>query len=469
MRNRINELIAKMHHLPATLLLVAVVLAFSACEKETFETETPQDGISILSEDGKSETVDAKNFIPNIEPDNAIELELPEVGEENKDGVQLRSSTPHAFKCEYDVHVDYHKWHFYYFKKSALPDPLKYKIKVVMTPTWQDADLYCHGYDSYNHNWRTIRHDAKRGYGVSESLTFRLTDLHSFEDRIYINVYGYQHASFKICFYYYPVDCEEYPSADQAIPRIYDPVCGCDYNTYENYYAAQAAGITSWTHGKCHAPAPCHYYFNEHFDHYYHGYIGPQSHDWRTWSPHGEGTREDCEIISSTDHHRGKILKIYDDNPHEGGHGHQNIIRKLGNLTHGKYELKWDMYVKKGHRAFYSIQHDEYPGEYACSVVFWYNGTAKLIIGKYDYHRKIQDQHYVKEKKYHHGRWFKVKHIVDLDHGRIDLYIDGHHFHSWDFPRGYPSHHLNQLGGVHFKGFDRSKFFIDNLELNCLY
>ena len=39
-------------------------------------------------------------------------------------------------------------------------------------------------------------------------------------------------------------------NSDECI-EIYDPVCGCDGITYDNYCAADSSGVTSYVTGEC--------------------------------------------------------------------------------------------------------------------------------------------------------------------------------------------------------------------------
>jgi hypothetical protein len=44
---------------------------------------------------------------------------------------------------------------------------------------------------------------------------------------------------------------DERKKGDYHCLTVYEPVCGCDGNTYGNYCVAEREGVTSWTEGTC--------------------------------------------------------------------------------------------------------------------------------------------------------------------------------------------------------------------------
>ena len=47
--------------------------------------------------------------------------------------------------------------------------------------------------------------------------------------------------------------CKGAPLEDTACTAQYDPVCGCDGETYSNACTARVAGVNSWVKGECDA------------------------------------------------------------------------------------------------------------------------------------------------------------------------------------------------------------------------
>jgi len=45
--------------------------------------------------------------------------------------------------------------------------------------------------------------------------------------------------------------CQGPPDPDCVCPLVFDPVCGCDGETYSNSCFARCAGIRHWTEGAC--------------------------------------------------------------------------------------------------------------------------------------------------------------------------------------------------------------------------
>ena len=47
------------------------------------------------------------------------------------------------------------------------------------------------------------------------------------------------------------IPCQADPNPDLVCIEVYEPVCGCDTNTYSNSCYAQRAGVISWAEGEC--------------------------------------------------------------------------------------------------------------------------------------------------------------------------------------------------------------------------
>lgn len=242
-----NSIIPKRNNLftrfPQIFAFIAVfAFLFSACEQDSIIDTDDLTQVTQQREKLSDEELQQTEAPISLKDANDLNTEITEMTAD-EDEVTERSRVK---LFESYGSVSRGNWKGYYIRTSSLPDPMLYKLEVVVTPLSGDPDLYFYGYD--NGSFRYVRASAWVG---TESLTFRKSGLHYDEESAYIGVKGYSNAQFKIQIYRVPVDCKEYPTANQTTTLEYFPVCGCDGVQYSNIGSAVIAGVTSWSNGPC--------------------------------------------------------------------------------------------------------------------------------------------------------------------------------------------------------------------------
>ncbi|MFK7935708.1 MAG: hypothetical protein AB8G22_19495 [Saprospiraceae bacterium] len=220
--------------------VAAFALMFTACEQDNL---IDTDEITTVAQQEKPSAEALQEIEPPVSLKDAEDLtEIPEL-KVNEDEVTDRSRVK---VYENYNSVSQGNWRGYYLTAASLPDPMNYRLEVEVTPLSGDPDLYVYGYDSGS--FRFVRSSATWG---DDDLSFRKSGLKFNEEYAYVGVKGYTSSQFKIEIFRVPVSCKEYPTANQTIPLILAPVCGCDGVEYGNSYSAVAAGVTSWSNGPC--------------------------------------------------------------------------------------------------------------------------------------------------------------------------------------------------------------------------
>lgn len=235
---------------PFTIVCIILLsfFLFSSCEKEN---SLDLEGILFENKVEKSKEEIA------FSPVNAKTITIREEQELANPSNEVDSRSPRTMIFRYRDTLWSDTWTNFVLREEFYADPFRDKLEVEITPIEGDPDLYIYGVDMdqmpYANSYREIRKSITTGI---DRETARKTDLMSSEEYIFISVYayGYSRAIFDIVIYQSPVDCQEYPAASdfgEGVSYDYQPVCGCDGEEYRHRDLAVAAGITSWTKGKC--------------------------------------------------------------------------------------------------------------------------------------------------------------------------------------------------------------------------
>ncbi len=184
--------------------------------------------------------------------------------------------------------------------------------------------------------------------------------------------------------------------------------------------------------------------------------LGPQSDDWSTWSGN-EGGAEDGIVTTDYANTGSQSMKIIGTVP---GGGAQDVILELGDLTSGRYRVRFDIYIPAGKGGYYNIQHD-FDGansvfQWAHQIIFDPSGLAQLDAG-------LGADAVV---FYNHDEWFRVDQIIDMDADTASISVAGKYMHSWRFSNEAtsPGTGLNQMAAMDFFPLDvTNEFYVDDI------
>ena len=137
------------------------------------------------------------------------------------------------------------------------------------------------------------------------------------------------------------------------------------------------------------------------------------------------------------------------------------IIYKLGNLSSGKYQLSWDMYINPGKRAHFAL-HYKLPnqsGQFfddAVQILFVEGGSGQITFQNLP----------PKGFQYPQFTKFRIDIIVDINNDLAEFKINNNLIHSWAYSQGLNSGNPLLLAGIDFLGSTNTPnmdFCIDNM------
>lgn len=182
----------------------------------------------------------------------------------------------------------------------------------------------------------------------------------------------------------------------------------------------------------------------DNFDSYDLGAISPQADHWMTWDMN-EGGAMECFVVDEQSASPPHSMRVA-----EGGV--EDILLLLGeDYDSGIYVLSWNMYIPSGKTGYYNHQESQTPAV-GWNVDVFFNmdgaapGTATLIEGAAE----------IGSFNYPEDEWFSVSHLLNLDAGTMELFINGESITTILY--------FNTIGAVNFYSIDADhRVYIDDV------
>lgn len=217
-----------MKKLLALLIALQTVLSFS-CEKNEEQLTVNELAETLVPMPTFAQTLDAE-----ILPANPLE-----------------KSPIVEYLRNVDVDLAANTWHGYFVNRADLPDPRNRKHEVNLSKTLgvlaANPNLYIYAYDNETRVFRLIRSSTLAAAEI-DRMSFRSTDLKSYEDRIYVGAYSVNYpVKINMRTIGINVDCVEYAIEEPVFVSHGAKVKGCNGQIYTNWSFAFAAGVTNWT------------------------------------------------------------------------------------------------------------------------------------------------------------------------------------------------------------------------------
>ena len=233
---------------------------------------------------------------------------------------------------------------------------------------------------------------------------------------------------------------------------IYNPVCGCDGITYDNYcFAEVLGGNTSYTSGPCPSNPPqvsvC-----ENFDSYQNGDPVAQTlSDWNTWGELMSGTTvpfiDDANISSSLSNSGLNSLYLFSGVTQ----GTQDIVLPFGTAAPyvlGVFEFSSMFYVNAATGAYFNFQAENIPG------TTW-SLDCKMDLGSLILENTGSGLNYL-TTTYPEEVWFELKLVCDLTNNNWELFLDG-------VSQGSFTNTVNKIASLDLYPIIGHQFYIDDV------